>query len=66
MIMIIPTMKYGSTYYKTFTMGVFYNYHGYFFQCTVCMFMFYHYIDDMYHVLKIQISWKFTQSPVIF
>ena len=34
MIIIIPTIKYGSTYYNTFTMGVCSNYHGYFFQCT--------------------------------
>ena len=27
-------MKYGSTYYNTFTMGICSNYHGYFFQCT--------------------------------
>ena len=35
MIIIIPTIKYGSTYYNTFTMGVCSNYHGYFFQCTI-------------------------------
>ena len=34
MIIIIPTIKYGSTYYNTFTMGVCSNYHGYFFQCS--------------------------------
>ena len=34
MIIIIPTIQYGSTYYNTFTMGVCSNYHGYFFQCT--------------------------------
>ena len=34
MIMIIPTTKYGSTYYNTFTMGVFSNYHDFFFQWT--------------------------------
>ena len=33
MIIIIPTIKYGFTYYDTFTMGVFSNYHGYFYQC---------------------------------
>ena len=33
MIIIIATIKYGSTYYNTFTMGVCSNYHGYFFQC---------------------------------
>ena len=33
MITIIPTIKYGSTYYNTFTTGAFNNYHGYFFQC---------------------------------
>ena len=33
MIIIIPTIKYGSTYYNTFTMGVCSNYHGHFFQC---------------------------------
>ena len=33
MIIIILTIKYGSTYYKAFTMGVRSNYHGYFFQC---------------------------------
>ena len=33
MIIIIPTIKYGSIYYNTFTMGVCSNYHGYFFQC---------------------------------
>ena len=33
MIIITPTIKYGSTYYNTFTMGVCSNYHGYFFQC---------------------------------
>ena len=33
MIIIIPTIKYGSTHYDTFTMGVCSNYHGYFFQC---------------------------------
>ena len=31
MIIIIPTTKYGSTYYNTFTMGVCNKYHGYFF-----------------------------------
>ena len=31
MIIIIPTIKYASTYYNTFTMGVCSNYHGYFF-----------------------------------
>ena len=35
MIIITPTIKYGSTYYNTFTMGVCSNYHGYFFQCTL-------------------------------
>ena len=30
--MSIPTTKYGSTYYKTFIIGVCCNYHG-FFQC---------------------------------
>ena len=35
MIIIIPTIKYSSTYYNTFTMGVCSNYHGYFFQCDV-------------------------------
>ena len=34
MIIIIPTIKYGSTYYNTFTMGVCNKYLGYFFQCT--------------------------------
>ena len=35
MIIIIPTIKYGSTSYNTFTMGVCSNYHGHFFllQC---------------------------------
>ena len=33
MIIIIPTIKYGSTYYNTFTMRVYSNYQGYFFQC---------------------------------
>ena len=33
MVFLIPTIKYGSTYYNTFTMGVSSNYHGYFFQC---------------------------------
>ena len=33
--MIIPTVKYGSTYYNTFTMGVCSNYRGYFFQCKI-------------------------------
>ena len=33
MIIIIPTIKYGSTYYNTFTTGVCSNFHGYFFQC---------------------------------
>ena len=32
MIIIIPTIKYGSTYYNTFKMGVCSNNHGYFFQ----------------------------------
>ena len=31
MIIIIPVIKYGSTYYNTFTMGVYSNYHGFFF-----------------------------------
>ena len=31
MIIIIPTTKYDSTYYKIFTMGVCSNYHGFFF-----------------------------------
>ena len=31
MNIIIPTMKYGSTYYNTFTMGVCSHYHVYFF-----------------------------------
>ena len=35
MIIIIPTIKYGSTYYNTFTMGVCSNFHGYFFQCRI-------------------------------
>ena len=35
MIIIISTIKYGSTYYNTFTMGVSSNYHGYFFQWSV-------------------------------
>ena len=35
MIIKIPTLKYGSTYYNTFTMGVCRNYHGYFFQCII-------------------------------
>ena len=30
MIIIIPTIKYGSTYYNTFTMRIFSNYHGFF------------------------------------
>ena len=30
---LIPTIKFGSTYYNTFTMGVCSNYHGYLFQC---------------------------------
>ena len=30
MIIIIPTIKYGSTYYNSFTMGVCSNYHGFF------------------------------------
>ena len=34
MIIIIANIKYGLTYYNTFTMGVCSNYHGYFFQCT--------------------------------
>ena len=34
MIIIIPTIKYGSTYYNILTMGVCSNYHGYFFQST--------------------------------
>ena len=38
MIIIIWTIKYGSTYYNTFTMGVFSNYHDYFFQCNVVNF----------------------------
>ena len=33
MIIIFPTIKYGSTFYNTFTMGVWSNYHGYFFLC---------------------------------
>ena len=33
MIIIIPIVKYGSTYYNTFTMRVCWNYQGYFFQC---------------------------------
>ena len=33
MIIIIPTIKYGSTYCNTFTMGVCSNYRGYFFEC---------------------------------
>ena len=33
--MINQTIKYGSTYYNTFTMGVCSNYHGYFFQCSL-------------------------------
>ena len=35
MIIINPTVKYGSTYYNTFTMEVCCNYHGYFFQCNL-------------------------------
>ena len=36
MIIIISTIKYGSTYYhNTFTMGVCSNYHGYFFQFSI-------------------------------
>ena len=31
MIIIIPNIKYGSTYYNTFTMGVCSIYHGFFF-----------------------------------
>ena len=31
MIIIIRTIKYGSTYYNTFKMGVCSNYHGFFF-----------------------------------
>ena len=38
MIIIIPTMKYGSTYYNTFTIEVCSNYHGYFFQCAPYIF----------------------------
>ena len=34
MIIIVPTIKYGSTYKDTFTMGVCSNFHGYFFQVT--------------------------------
>ena len=33
MIIIIPTIKYGFSYYNTFTMGGCSNYHGFFFQC---------------------------------
>ena len=33
MIIIIPTIKYGSTYYNTLTMRVCSKYHGYYFQC---------------------------------
>ena len=36
MITIIPTIKYGSTYYNAFAMEVCSNYHGYFFQRTMC------------------------------
>ena len=35
MTIIIPTIKHGSAYYNTFTMGVCSNYHGYFLQCGV-------------------------------
>ena len=38
MIILIPTTKYGSTYYNTFTMGVCSNYHGYFFQWAIIFF----------------------------
>ena len=33
MVIIIATIKYGFTYYNTFTMGFCSNYHDYFFQC---------------------------------
>ena len=35
MIIIIPTIKYDSTYYNSFTMVVCSNYHGYFFSVRV-------------------------------
>ena len=45
MIIIIPTIKYGSTYYNTFTMRVFSNYHGYFFKCNLTFFIRNKFID---------------------
>ena len=42
MIIIIATIKYGSTYYNTFTTGVCSNYHGYFFQCKISLQNFQH------------------------
>ena len=33
MIILIPTIKYGSNFLNNFTMGVCSNYHGYFFRC---------------------------------
>ena len=44
MIIIIPNIKYGSTYYDTFTMGVCSNYRGYFFECEVHAFPNSHYL----------------------
>ena len=35
MIIIIPTIKYGSTYYDTFTVGVCSKYHGFFFSVDI-------------------------------
>ena len=46
MIIIILNIKYGSTYYNTFTMGVCSNYHGYFFQCIIR-------IEDLYEKISI-------------
>ena len=58
MIMIIATIKYGSNYYNTFTMGVSSNYHGYFFQCRYRKLIFGHY----WKILKRQMSWTLRRN----
>ena len=46
MILINPTVKYGSTYYNTFTMRVCNNYYGYFFQCIVKFWNYWNYYES--------------------
>ena len=61
MIIIIPTIKYGFSYYNTFTIEVCNsNYHSYFFECTTFLF-------DLFEILlKTGVSNRFENISEFF